>query len=132
MQEKLNKLEEINLSNIGKRNLNKIDFTKTQFHVICHQKDEINEKLDNAMSKAIIVEEETKNRLIKEKEIIKIKNKNIIERNKIAFSKAKADKYQDEMNKALPILENVDRNIRLQMKYEDHDYNNYQTIDKVK
>lgn len=36
------------------------------------------------------------------------------------------------MNRALPVLENADRNVRLQMKQENPDYNNYPTIDKVK
>jgi hypothetical protein len=72
MQDKLNKIEQINLNNVCKRNLNNIDFTKTQFHVISHDRDEMNKRLDDAMSRAKKVEEETKNRLLKEEEKIKI------------------------------------------------------------
>jgi len=72
MQDKLNKIEQINLNNVCKRNLNNIDFTKTQFHVISHDRDEMNKRLDDAMSRAKKVEEETKNRLLKEEEKVKV------------------------------------------------------------
>jgi hypothetical protein len=66
------KIEQINLNNVCKRNLNNIDFTKTQFHVISHDRDEMNKRLDDAMSRAKKVEEETKNRLLKEEEKVKV------------------------------------------------------------
>lgn len=68
------------------------------------------------MIRAKQVEEETKNRLIMEEEKLKINKKNIIERNKIAASLTNANKYEEEMNKCIPILENADRNIKLQIK----------------
>jgi hypothetical protein len=93
MQDKLNKIEQINIGNFNKRNLNNIDYTKTQFHVISHDTDEMNNRLNDAMSKAKKVEEETHNRLLLEEEKLKLNKKNVMERNKAAASISNANRY---------------------------------------
>lgn len=73
------------------------------------------------MTRAKQVEQETKKRLLFEEEKLIINKKNVIERNKKASSLNNADKYEEDMNKCIPILENADRNIRLQIKYNNPD-----------
>lgn len=60
--------------------------------MISHDRDEMNKRLDDAMLRAKKVEEETKNRLLKEEEKLKNNKYNTIERNKKAASIANANK----------------------------------------